>query len=95
MIVSSLHLCARSWYGTCKNGFFVPKPHSSADKCQDCLIQIRKEKRNQRRKEIRLQQRTDKGKKVARNIKNKYNRCIKKVKIIMRYVNCIPGKSKV
>lgn len=81
--VTSATLCCNSYFGFCKNGFFIRKPHSSSDMCKDCAIKVRKEKEKERRKKIRLQIKLEKNKKAVRNIKNKYNRCLKKVKIII------------
>lgn len=44
---SCANLCSRSYNGFCKSGLFIRKGHSTSDKCKDCEIKIRKEKRNE------------------------------------------------
>lgn len=79
--IESLKICEMAWRGNCKNGFFIKKLCSKSDKCKDCQITHRREMHNKQRKERLLLMKQKNNKKKGENLKRKYGRAVKKVRI--------------
>ncbi|XP_043466792.1 uncharacterized protein LOC122501418 [Leptopilina heterotoma] len=84
--IVSLNFCERAVRRICKNGYFIPKPFSRSDKCTDCKVIIRREKRKQLRTANRLLKRSIDQKNKAKNNRQRLIRALRKIESLKEQI---------